>query len=578
MIELSENDVRRWTDEAFFNRGQNYYRNGYILNPRRQGDLLKARCQGSRPQPYHVEITLSERGIVRGNCSCPVGVGGRCKHAVALLLTWIHRPESFTEVMELDATLEEHSKAELIILIHRMLDRYPELEELLELPILTAGKEVPPVDETLIRRLARNAFHGVHDRWDTSTVAQRLLELVEIGDHYAERKRWGEASTVYRTVMQVTLGSYHHVDDESGHLYTVVNRCVEGLGRALEELEDAAARGTLLKSLFDVYHWDIEFGGIDMGYDSGRLMLELTTSQERERVVGWIQEAIPTGEDWSDRYKRQSYGAFLLALQRDELDDAAYLRLCRETERWHDLVERLLKLEREDEALKVAHELGDYDLLRIAELFVSYQHASLIEPLVSERASTSTDRRLTEWLKERARTRGDAEEALKLSSQLFWQHPTLTGYQELKALARPLERWAELRATILSELRGNRHQLGLLLDIYLEEHAVADALAALAEARAAGEWARFAHSVKVAEAAEEAYPQEALSLYVKVAESHIAARGRSNYQQAVVYLKRARDLAYRLGAEASWKTFITELREQNSRLRALKEELNRAGL
>lgn len=578
MIELSESDVRRWTDGVLFDRGQHYYRNGYILNPRRQGDLLKARCQGSRPQPYHVEITLGEHGIVRGACSCPVGVGGRCKHAVALLLTWVHRPESFTEAVEQDAALEERSKAELIILIHRMLDRYPELEELLELPILTAGKEIPPVDETLIRRQARNAFHGSHDHWDTYTVAQRLLELVKIGDHYAERERWWDASTVYRTVMQVTLGSYHHVDDESGYLHAVVNRCVEGLGRSLEKLEDTTERGTLLESLFDVYHWDIEYGGVDMGYDSRRIILELTTPQEREAVAGWIQEAIPTGEDWSDRYRRRNYGAFLLALQRGELDDAAYLRLCRETERWHDLVERLLKLGRTDEALKVARELGDYDLLKIAELFVSCEHASSIEPLVSERASTSKDRRLTEWLKERACTRGDEEEALELSDQLFWQRPDLAGYQELKSLARSLERWGKLRAAILSELTGNRRQLGLLLDIYLEEHAVADALAALAEARATDEWVNLAYSVKVAKAAEETYPQEALSLYVSVAESHIARRGRSNYQQAVVYLTRARDLAYRLGAEKRWETFIAELRERNSRLRALKDELNRAGL
>ncbi|MFP4343668.1 MAG: SWIM zinc finger domain-containing protein [Anaerolineales bacterium] len=578
MIELSESDVRRWTDEVFFDRGQHYYRNGYILNPRRQGGLLTARCQGSRPQPYHVEITLGERGIVRGSCSCPVGVGGRCKHAVALLLTWIRRPESFTEVEEMDATLEEHSKAELIIIIHRMLDRYPELEELLELPILTAGKEVPPVDEALIRRQAHSAFHGDHDHWDTYVVAQRLLELVEIGDRYAERERWRDASTVYRTVMQVTLKSYHHVDDERGYLHTVVNGCVEGLGRSLGELEDATARSALLESLFDVYHWDIEFGGVDMGYDSGRIILEMTTPQERERVAGWIREAIPTGDGWSDRYRRQSYGAFLLALQRGELDDAAYLRLCRETERWHDLVERLLKLERTDEAFNVARERDDYDLLKLADLFVSYGHASSIEVLMSERALTSTDRRLTEWLKERACTRGDEEEALELSEQLFWQRPDVAGYQELKSLARSLGRWTELRATILSELAGERRRLGLLIDIYLEEQLVADALAALAKARTTDEWVSPAYSVKVAEAAEEAHPQEAISLYVRVAESLIARRGRSNYQQAVVYLTRVRDLTYRLGAEESWEAFITELRERNSRLRALKDELNRAGL
>ena len=60
---LTESDVRCWTDERSFGRGRGYFWGGYILNPRRQGDTIEARCQGSRPQPYHVEITLGPDGI-----------------------------------------------------------------------------------------------------------------------------------------------------------------------------------------------------------------------------------------------------------------------------------------------------------------------------------------------------------------------------------------------------------------------------------------------------------------------------------------------------------------------------------
>ena len=83
----TESDIRRWTGEASFGRGQCYFAQRNILNPRRQGDTLKARCLGSRPQPYRVTVTLGPTGIVAGHCSCPVGSGGHCKHAAALLLT-----------------------------------------------------------------------------------------------------------------------------------------------------------------------------------------------------------------------------------------------------------------------------------------------------------------------------------------------------------------------------------------------------------------------------------------------------------------------------------------------------------
>jgi uncharacterized Zn finger protein len=98
--ELTESDVRNWTDAGSYRRGTGYFKEGRIIHPRLQGRTLKASCIGSAPSPYSVEITLSDAGISMGDCSCPVGAGGYCKHAVALLLTWIDDPEAFLEVEE----------------------------------------------------------------------------------------------------------------------------------------------------------------------------------------------------------------------------------------------------------------------------------------------------------------------------------------------------------------------------------------------------------------------------------------------------------------------------------------------
>ena len=64
--DLTESDVRRWTDGAYFERGQGYFRSGHIFDPRLQGNTLKARCLGSGPTPYRVEMTLGQKGIVFG--------------------------------------------------------------------------------------------------------------------------------------------------------------------------------------------------------------------------------------------------------------------------------------------------------------------------------------------------------------------------------------------------------------------------------------------------------------------------------------------------------------------------------
>ena len=66
-----------------------------------------------------------------------------------------------------------------------MLDRYPDLEALLELPIVGEG-EPPPVDADVIRQQAHNASSGTgYDDWGaTHGIAQRPLELAKISDDY----------------------------------------------------------------------------------------------------------------------------------------------------------------------------------------------------------------------------------------------------------------------------------------------------------------------------------------------------------------------------------------------------------
>jgi len=570
--ELTESDVRRWTDEAFFGRGVGYFRGGHILDPRLQGSTLKARCLGSGPAPYHVEMTLGREGIVSGDCSCPVGAGGYCKHAVALLLTWVHQRDTFLETEELEPALERRSKAELVALVRRMMARYPDLESLLELPVVGEAGADRPLDPGVIRRQASSAFHGVgYDEWGAVYgIARQLLELVGLGDDYAERGQWRNAATVYETVMREVLDSYSMVQDVAA-------------------TEDPDRREPLLRALFDVYHWDVSYGGIDMGYQAPGIVLEQATPEEKARVAGWVRGVLPAGDSWSEGYHRQRYGGFLLQLEEGELDDEAFLRVCRETNRWQDLVDRLLALGRVDEAAGAAREVADYDLLRLADLFVSHGHADLAEDLVRERAQAGEsdpegkarrDSRLVVWLKERAQERGDLAEALALAETLFWERPGVSGYQELRDLARPLRRWDEVRAATLARLT-DEEKYRLLTEIHLEEGEVGRALESMEKiGTSRWGWTRASRSlrIQVAQAAEVSRPREAIRLYMEAVERLIAARGRSSYAEAAGYLVRVRELYRCLGEPATWDTLIASLREQNRRLPALKDELNKAGL
>lgn len=60
----------------------------------REGNLLRARVQGSESAPYRAWVSL-EKG--EWACSCPDEYNALCKHVYALLLTAQTAPESFVE-------------------------------------------------------------------------------------------------------------------------------------------------------------------------------------------------------------------------------------------------------------------------------------------------------------------------------------------------------------------------------------------------------------------------------------------------------------------------------------------------
>ncbi len=581
MPPLTESDVRRWIGDESFRRGQRYFDQDAILNPRRAGMMLRAQCQGSRSQPYRVQIALGPKGIVSGDCSCPVGGGGHCKHAAALLLTWLDNADAFVDVEDMATMLDRRSKAELIDLIGKMVERYPELEMLVELPVPGEATS-KPMDAESIRRQVRRVFSSAGYEWGAaSDVALDLGNVVDVGDGYAEREDWRNAAVVYETIIREVLDQYPSMHDEEGDLHEVVNRCVGGLGECLSATDDTVQRETILRALFDTYAWDVNFGGIDMGYEAPGIILEQSTLEERHQVAGWVRSAMPTGDSWGHNYHRQVLGRFLLELEQEELDDEAFLRICRETNRWQDLVARLLSLQRVDEAADVARSVGDYDLLQLADIFVEHGQADLVTELMRTRAKTSQDTRLPEWLKQRAVERGDAGEALVWTQQLFWQHPSLEGYEQMKAVSKPLDTWESLQIEILTRL-SKQNQHALLTEIYLKEDQVDQALASIRRVASgtSGIWGIY-HSpllIRVAQAAESSRPQESIPIYVDAAKRLIQARGRDNYTTAANYLARVRKLYQRLGEDKTWQALIADIRQQNSSLRALKEELGKVGL
>ncbi len=590
---ITEEDIREYVGERSFSLGQKYFRQGAVFNARQQGMTLKARCQGSRPDAYRVEVSFDTTGIAGAACSCPVGF--HCKHIAALLLAWLHQPEEFLEQQDVDTILEQSSKAELIALIKRMLRRDPDLELLL--PI--GSRQHAGVNPDVYRRQVRAAFqHGGLEWGAEYEIAEELSGIQEMAYEYVQQQDYVSAVTLFDVLVTGILEHIGEYSDEEGELRGVITGCLDGLDECLAAVqENEELRERIFRILFEIYKYDIEAGGVGVGDEAPDIILRHATAGERRMIAGWVREQLSQAQDnrydeWGTSWERSQFGHFLLDLEADTLDDETFLHICRETGRIADAVNRLLELGRIDEAASEAKYVNDYVLLGLLNLFVQHGQGELAERLAKERLKAPqnihnvVDVRLQEWLKQRYLARDDLPAALEISEQMFREHPSLQGYQELRQLATPFDRWETLRQELLALLEEKQH-MALLIQIALDEDEIDKALELLGQLFASEKKPAYGYgyfygypqlAIEVAQAAEETRPRAAITIYQREAERLIEQRGRDRYQAACGFLLRARALYEKLGEQDAWNSYITNLRDRYRSLRALKEELAAARL
>ncbi len=577
---LTESDIRNWTDDVYFQRGQKYYKQGAIYDGRKQGMTLKSKCSGSQAPFYRQEVLFNNRGIESAECSCPVGEGGYCKHTVALLLSWVNNPDSFQESESLDRVLEKRSKTELIAIFKEMLEQDPDLESLLELPLIEGDSQ--PLNIKAIRQQANRAFQRVDFEWGYGREIKRDLNpLLKLAAGYLSQNDPDNSALVYETVIETILDNDNATfGDEEGQLLGVVYDCCEGLGRCLPAIDDAQKRIEILQVLFSAYQWDtIKIGGGGAADNVPEILTSQTTPDERTEIAKWTREIMPRGNSWSDGYHRDVLGRLLLDLEADILDDEAYLKICRQTGRLNDQIERLLILNRIEEAENAARQAEDYPLFKTIEVFAGHKRTGLAEKLIIERLQTSKDQdvdeRLIGWLSERLKGHGDLTGSLELEERLFWKYPNLEKYKKLRKLAKQLKLWDVLRTQIIAELE-KKQDFDFLVDLYLYEKEVGNALATLE--KRPQRWGDHGLHIEVARAAKKQYPQEAIRLFRAEAERFIDYRNRDSYSQAAFCLREVRDVYRQLNEMQSWQKLITDVREQYKRLPALQDELNQLKL
>lgn len=584
-MQITETLIQSHCGAESVKRGRTYYKQGAVVDRTKTGKTVQAKCYGRMPAPYRLSVMLDNRKILASSCSCPVGGGGRCKHMAALLLAWLHEPASFSEVESLTDVLESRSKESLVQLILQMIQKEPDLESLIRLPPPQEPRQ--SLDAELIARQVQRILES--SSWEYGSEYQTADEIegvIEQGLPYLEAGNIANAIVVFATCAQEVLNGYDSVYDHNGAVAGTLNSCGEYLAACLDEAEDPSTRTQILRHLFDIYMWDVDFGGIDVGVEAQVALIEQTDPEEKALVIGWVQEKLAPSAPGSGHisdWRRQTLGHFLLQLSADEMDDEQYLAICRQSGRDQDLTRKLLELKRIHEAVEVARPMSGYDLWQVADDFVTQGYPQEIEALMFGHITGSDrpDSRVVQWLVEHLRQTGRGQEALNLALKRYGWQRSLQELIAVQEVAGDLGLQEEITQKMCAALEEAK-QYALLTEVYIHEKEIDQALKNYESAQSARIYGLLAGSyslgIRLAQAAEESHPGQAAQIYIEAAERLINQRGRDNYASAAGYLVRLKPLYERMGAPEGWAETTQRLRAQHKNLPAMKDEFNRAGL
>ncbi|HVB25798.1 MAG TPA: hypothetical protein VNG51_27925 [Ktedonobacteraceae bacterium] len=498
---------------------------------------------------------------------------------------------------DVESILGQFSNADLISLIKRMLQRYPDLIGMIVMaPPADAKPPRPPFNPAFYRRQVDEVFDTTdRNTWGSEgRAAGPLLKIVAIADEYVQQQDYADAAALYEIIVRAILDNYDsfrwHADE--GDLDTVVEECVKGLGKCLRgERSATAEREQIIQTLFDVYEFDSGLYNDEpvMSRPVSPILVRWTTLEERLLIASQLREAFDLQTDWhvDDVSDSEDFNDLLLGLEADTIDDETFLRLCRETENYSYLIERLLKRGQLEEALAQAQHVDTYDLLEIADILCEQGHEAAAEHLIEERARKSNSTDLLEWLKGRYAARGDSAAALDMAQRLFRAYPlaaTIERYRELRQFAQQLDRWAAVQVEIMAYVQQSRN-IALQIQIALDEGQVERALQLLLAERQTTDTrggpygsAKFDVGLEVAKAAEASHPQESIEIYKAYVETRIEWRGRDHYRVACQYLTSIRRLYQSLNRSDVWTTYVAALRDQHRNLPALRDEMAKAKL
>lgn len=576
----SEADIRAGAASQSYQRGAQYYHDGYVSELTRRGNQLTAQVEGSTLPYYQVSVMLADAGgIVDASCTCPYDWGGYCKHIVAVLLAALHSTGVVVKP-DLEALLATLTEQQLRRVLRALAERRPELVDDIEREMQWLPQEPTaagpaagvahdiPVDLAAIRREIGRELHmagtsrgrgrgGYSDYWDDD--AGMISPDEVLGPHRVRAEQLldaGDAAAAANVIVTAVEAWGQGISDLEEWIYEANE---DAFIEAREELGLLLAEALLSMDLDRAQRdqWYARAEAWEDGIDLEILQTALDQWWDYPPLAVAMQGNVSDKGAWEEEapyFADQLTLARLRILQRQgRLEEYVHLAEAEgQTGLYINMLARSGQVER---AVAEAQQylVAPKDVLSLAETLVGQDEptAALIIAAYGLGLSEYGDRReLARWTVVQAEQAGDQGLALRAAQVAFISGLALDDYKTVERLAGV--QWPTLKTGLLAQV-GEAGVRGNPLNVYLYERMWVEAMALIDQSPWSGDLQR------VIELTRADYPDWGIQHCKRQAESIMDAKKAKDYDRAVEWLRLARVIFAQHDRLAEWQVYLASL-------------------
>jgi len=525
--------IRGLTTAQSYERGLEYYESGAVSGLRQRGDVLMAEVEGRSYELHRVTIELDAGGVAKTTCTCRNDWGGICKHAVAVLLAYIHGQDEIKEGAAIDA------------------------------------------DALRCQIRSEKSALGVDNSYSVSSSG--LLSVLNESLYQARQLIKAGDGHNGLTILRLLAGET--VDDWYGYEHQGV--AFEGffarLGKTLAEAILTAALSSAERETWaaEIKAWQVELDNYGLEGVFGAAIAAAEHGWDYEPLRRAMQGHTTEQGVWEGEkppYADNLIAACLNVLERQGRIDE-YLSLAKAEDRTTCYVIMLVKVGRPDEAVDYAmrHLTQADKAFTLAQVLQEHDHLQAALQIGWHGLSLHGERfDLASWLRDLAAGLGDKAIALQAARAAFEAAPGLTEYQAVQELAG--DAWPAIKQELLDALAAHPSVRGRIA-IYLSEGLVDQAVQVVNSQRFVG----YDMLSKVVEAACRSHPDWVIGQCKRQAEPIMNAGKSHAYHYALDWLDLARRAYLAAGRESEWRSYgqslIGKHRRKNTLVPGLKQLL-----